>query len=872
MRRHLTIILAIVRKDLLGLLPLVLLAATVFLLQALVAGLDASATGDLALLTTVQTNIYWLSYALASLLLISALQQDPASSLSHDWLTRPVPRGDWLLARLLFLLVAIVLPVVLGRLLLFLSQGHGLWQSLALAGAVEKLPATLAVPLIGAVALLAPTLRRTLVLGVAILFVFLLPAWSATRPLLAMAGIDLGQEFYGVMWLQGVPLFCAGLLGAGGVFWWLYVRHSARGAAAALAASVVLSFLSMYPPAWLLDWDRAVAIHRSLINTADATLEQAVHLELAQACMPATPVDGPWAAGPGASLLQQALWTQAELRAAGPGALTFSSRVRARDILAQWLPSTLTGSDVRVDWRVDRIRAQALLVADSLPEPVPLRRSLTAVNRFAPSAAVETDYWLIPGELAPLLTGDAPAQLHFTFDVALLAPQPHELPVDNRLHELPGLGNCRARHDESANAIDIECLQRGPHPDLLSAELIGVRSSRVDNDYRANLTPGWLQALGMRRSRLRLEQASLVDHSAVLLSAYTAQRVSTRTLVAAQHDASGTLCPLPDPADTPALEGSRWRDSAAHETSAVTVEPGVRVEVLDWRGSAPADAPTLLLLPGLGATAHSYDALAARLSRDYAVIAMTRRGTGASSQPDRGYDTERLSQDVIQVLDTLGIDKAFVAGHSIAGEELSHLGAHHADRVHGLIYLDAAYDRVEFLRTGDRQRLHALSAHLPSAPSPLPSDLRSYAAMQQFMQRSRGNTALPPEGEIIASYDLATGAIAHDMRYLEAIERGLQAPDYPRIAVPVLALYAMPGSAQALMEGWYPQDDASLRQRVDALYAQERARKLADMARVEVEVPDAEVVSITDADHWIFVSHEQAVLEAIQAFLARVRL
>lgn len=871
MRRHLTIILAIVRKDLRGLLPLVLLAATVFLLQALVAGLDASATGDLALLTTVQANTYWLGYALACLLLISALQQDPASSLSHDWLTRPVPRGDWLLARLLFLLVAIVLPIVLGRLVLFLSQGHGLWQSLALAGAVEKLPAMLAVPLLSAVALLTPTLRRTLALGVAILFVFLLPAWSATRPLLAMVGIDLGQEFYGVMWLQGVPLFMAGVLGSAGVFWWLYVRRNARGAAAALTASVVLSFLSMYPPAWLLDWDRAVAILRSLINTADDSLEHAVHLEFAQACLPATPVDGPWAAGAGAPLLQQALWTSAELRAAGAGALTFSSRVRSRDILAQWLPSALTGSDLRVDWRVDRIRAQALLVTDALPKPVPLRRSLTAVNRFAPSAAVETDYWLVPGELAPLLTGAAPAQLHFVFDVALLAPQPHELPVDNRLHELPGLGSCRARADETANAIDIECLQRGPHPDLLSAELIGVRSSRVDNDYRANFTPGWLQALGMRRTRLRLEKASLVEHSAVLVTAYTVQHISTRTLAASPEDAPVALCPLPDPGQTPALEELQWRDSAAHETSAVTVAPGVRVEVLDWRGSAPANAPALLLLPGLGATAHSFDALAARLSRDYAVVAMTRRGTGASSAPDRGYDTARLSEDVIQVLNTLGIDKAFVAGHSIAGEELSHLGARHAERVHGLIYLDAAYDRVEFLRTGDRQSLHALSAHLPSAPSPLPSDLHSYAAMQAFMQRSRGDARLPPEGEIIASYDLTTGVIAHDMRYLEAIERGLQPPDYPRIAVPVLALYAMPGSPQALMEDWYAQNDADLRQRVEALYAQERARKLVDIARVEQEVPDAEVVAITDADHWIFVSHEQAVLEAMQAFVARVR-
>ena len=61
----------------------------------------------------------------------------------------------------------------------------------------------------------------------------------------------------------------------------------------------------------------------------------------------------------------------------------------------------------------------------------------------------------------------------------------------------------------------------------------------------------------------------------------------------------------------------------------------------------------ILLLPGLGATAHSYDELAPLLAKKHRVVAMTRRGTGNSSKPDFGFDTPRLAQDVLQVMDAM---------------------------------------------------------------------------------------------------------------------------------------------------------------------------------------------------------------------------
>jgi non-heme chloroperoxidase len=125
----------------------------------------------------------------------------------------------------------------------------------------------------------------------------------------------------------------------------------------------------------------------------------------------------------------------------------------------------------------------------------------------------------------------------------------------------------------------------------------------------------------------------------------------------------------------------------------VEVEPGVRLEVLDWGG---ADKPnTMVLLTGLGDNAHVYDQFAFQFTDDFHVIGITRRGFLPSSQPDpakrnSGYDVDTRARDDIAVLDALGIRKATFVGHSLAGSELSKIGEVYKDRVDKLVYLDAA--------------------------------------------------------------------------------------------------------------------------------------------------------------------------------------
>jgi len=138
--------------------------------------------------------------------------------------------------------------------------------------------------------------------------------------------------------------------------------------------------------------------------------------------------------------------------------------------------------------------------------------------------------------------------------------------------------------------------------------------------------------------------------------------------------------------NTPAGE---WRDPSPHRVQMVPIEieDGLRLEVLDWGGTGQP----IVLLAGLGNTAHVFDDFAPQLTAYGHVYGLTRRGFGASGVPKHNYDADHLGDDVAAVLTGLNIVRAVVVGHSIAGEELSSLAERYPERVAGLVYLDAAY-------------------------------------------------------------------------------------------------------------------------------------------------------------------------------------
>jgi hypothetical protein len=87
----------------------------------------------------------------------------------------------------------------------------------------------------------------------------------------------------------------------------------------------------------------------------------------------------------------------------------------------------------------------------------------------------------------------------------------------------------------------------------------------------------------------------------------------------------------PTSSSTPVEQASMWRDPSPHRIRFVQVEENVKLEVLDWGGTGCS----LVLLAGLGHTAHIYDDIAPMTTGYYvpkAAEEATREGVAAWQQ------------------------------------------------------------------------------------------------------------------------------------------------------------------------------------------------------------------------------------------------
>src|SRR5579863_8409017 len=74
------------------------------------------------------------------------------------------------------------------------------------------------------------------------------------------------------------------------------------------------------------------------------------------------------------------------------------------------------------------------------------------------------------------------------------------------------------------------------------------------------------------------------------------------------------------------LAHSEWHDPSKHRVQFVTVEDGVRLEVLEWGGSGRP----VVLLAGLGFTAHVFDGFAEKLANSCHVYGVTESAAGGA--------------------------------------------------------------------------------------------------------------------------------------------------------------------------------------------------------------------------------------------------
>lgn len=103
--------------------------------------------------------------------------------------------------------------------------------------------------------------------------------------------------------------------------------------------------------------------------------------------------------------------------------------------------------------------------------------------------------------------------------------------------------------------------------------------------------------------------------------------------------------------------------------------------------TGPEDAPPLLLGGSLGSTAQMWQPQAKALSTDFRVVRFDLRGHGRSPVPEGPYTMADLGEDVLALMDHLGIGRAHYAGISLGGMIGQWLAVNAPDRIDHLALL-----------------------------------------------------------------------------------------------------------------------------------------------------------------------------------------
>lgn len=307
-----------------------------------------------------------------------------------------------------------------------------------------------------------------------------------------------------------------------------------------------------------------------------------------------------------------------------------------------------------------------------------------------------------------------------------------------------------------------------------------------------------------------------------------------------------------------------WRDPSPHATQFVTVDKDVRLEVLDWGGSGKP----VVLLAGGGNTAHVFDDFAPKLTPNYHVYGITRRGFGASTYAPLGNDADRLGEDVLAVLRGSKLDKPVLVGHSIAGAELSSVATLHPGTIAGVIYLEAAYPYAFGNGQGPSMK-EFVELQGPQAPSPSQSDLASFSALQKWDAQVYGFQL--PESEFHQTWESTPDGrpdkpcdFPGSQSFMTIMTNTKR---YAQIPVPALVIFAIPH----VREAWMTKSaDAGVRKDADTYFAKLDTLAEKQAKAFEDGVPGAHVIRLKGM-HYVYVSNESDVLREMRSFLINLK-
>ncbi len=415
----------------------------------------------LAVVGQVLPGVVWLVIAL---LIAAAVHQDVLPGVTQDWLARPIRRRDLLQAKVLFVVIAVHVPMFLADLTHGVSEGFVLRESASAAAVHTGLVMfVLDVPMFA----LATVTRSAIEMLVGVVAMWMVVLLGVGVGVAARGGAPPPFASTGMQWMT--PAFWSLVAGMAAfvVVPLQYFRRATRQARLVVAGAVIVA-----PMLSFSSWSAAFGLQQQL--SPDLSLARSIGISFDPATRTAL-LDGAEAA---------THTTLLPLRISGaePDSIVASDRaiIRLADASRTVLfVGPTTGGRPRDDFRV-RVGSTGEAYAR---QRVVLPESVYARVRSA-SVRAEVDYSLT------LFQRDATATVA----------------AANGSARLTAFGWCRTRVDGDGDEIEVGCLAMGPAPTCLAATLqdsmTGSRNPEhlaCEPDYtpsRIRLFPGVMARFG----------------------------------------------------------------------------------------------------------------------------------------------------------------------------------------------------------------------------------------------------------------------------------------------------------------------------------------------------------------------------------------
>lgn len=229
---------------------------------------------------------------------------------------------------------------------------------------------------------------------------------------------------------------------------------------------------------------------------------------------------------------------------------------------------------------------------------------------------------------------------------------------------------------------------------------------------------------------------------------------------------------------------------------------GTRIHIKQ-RGSGDL---ALVFLHYYGGSSRTWDRVANKLSDRYRIVAIDHRGWGDSEAPADAYRIADLAADAEGVIETLGLQRYVLVGHSMGGKVAQLIASRRPRGLEGLVLV--APSPPSPMLISDEQRATLAAAYLSResvefvidrvlTAKPLDADCREQIIEDSLKAAPQAKAAWPnvAMGEditaAVASIDAPTLVIAGELDQVDRVAT-LQAELLPRI--PQAAMHILPGT------------------------------------------------------------------------------